>query len=119
MKHTIYSPERVFQDPNYSSKLREADVATIAQNLQSMLGVKLSDLTSGRIPLATLNGPLQCAKSGQYAPSHILISMLNCWIIAQTSPMPMGTLSRIWNTSAAVGRHVHWADTRNGVRSRL
>ena len=67
MKQTVYSPERVFQDPNYTSKLRKADLATISSHLQTALGVKLSALTSGRTPLASLSSPLQHAKSGQHA----------------------------------------------------
>jgi hypothetical protein len=73
MKNTIYSPERVFQDPNYSSKLRKADVGTISQHLQSMLGVKLSDLTSGRTSLANLRSPLQQQKSGQNCSEILLM----------------------------------------------
>ena len=65
-RRTLYSPEGLFQDPNYSAKLRKADMAAISRSLQTMLGTRLSDLTSGRTPLATLHDTRRrTSESGQ------------------------------------------------------
>ena len=57
IKQSLHSPEFRFEDPNYSARAQKADVSVISKKMHSALGVKLSDLTSGRVDLASMANP--------------------------------------------------------------
>lgn len=62
MKQSLHSPEQRFHDPQYTARLQKQDLATISQKLNQTLGVRLSDLISGKLALSQTSRPASVSK---------------------------------------------------------
>lgn len=72
MKHSLHSPERKFEDPQYSARNQKADLDLISRKLQEALDVRLVDLTGGRVKLTSMADPDSVISGTGMSPRSIL-----------------------------------------------